>query len=370
MKKIERVKRISVCTLLFIILAAIGIVTFTGAEAVSLMINDERVGGVYEPIWDETRTRTLISSDFFRRYFDAEVIADGNSLTISKNGHTLLFSSGESQFIMDNIGGRNLSLPIEIKDGVFYLPIRFVCEAFNANVDWNQEEYMVIITEGSLTLPDNIKDYFEGVTVFDQSTIRFSGDKIIYVDPYTIAGEPHDADIILITHTHNDHFNIESIKKVIKDTTIILITADGVEKAKENGFLNVVAVFPNEEYMADGIAISTIPAYNMEKQNHKKEDSFVGYIITYNGKTYYAAGDTDYIPEMDEIDVDVAFLPIDGRFNMEETEAARAANAIAPKIAVPYHYNNFSTDKSAQVFTGLLDENISGVVMTFKMYAQ
>ena len=364
-------KKIFACVILFALISAIGIAlsfAVSAADVVSLTVDDEPVYAEYQPIWDETRTRILVLSDFFSKYFDAQVNVTESTVTILQNGHSLLFNVGESQFTMDNIGGRNLSAPIEKQNGLIYLPVRFVCEAMNAMVEWNQENHSVSIKKGSLTLQDDIKPYFEGITVFDQSTIRFSGDTVIYVDPYTISGEPHDADVILVTHTHNDHFNIDSIKKIIKDTTILLVTADGVDKAKENGFENVIAVVPNENYTPGGINVRTIPAYNISKQNHKKENNFVGYIVTYNDKTYYAAGDTDYIPEMNDLNVDVAFLPIDGRFNMEETEAAAAANAIAPKIAVPYHYNNFSAEANAKAFTELLNEGISGAVMTFKMY--
>ncbi|MCL2122401.1 MAG: hypothetical protein FWH28_09155, partial [Clostridiales bacterium] len=61
-------------------------------------------------------------------------------------------------------------------------------------------------------------------------------------------------------------------------------------------------------------------------------------------------------------------LPIDGRFNMDEVEAARAANAIAPKVAVPYHFNNFSSEAKARDFNSLLDEKVTGIILTFKMY--
>ena len=65
--------------------------------------------------------------------------------------------------------------------------------------------------------------------------------------------------------------------------------------------------------------------------------------------------------------IDVAFLPIDGKYNMGAEEAAEAANAIMPKVAVPYHYNNFVPEDRAEKFTGLLNENIKGAIVTFKM---
>ena len=125
------------------------------------------------------------------------------------------------------------------------------------------------------------------------------------------------------------------------------------------------------DYEADRIKFSTVAAYNTaeERQNHKQEFNWVGYIITINGYTYYSAGDSDFTEEMKSISkpIDVAFLPIDGKYNMGAEEAAEAANAIMPKVAVPYHYNNFVPEDRAEEFTGLLNENIKGAIVTFKM---
>ena len=323
----------------------------------------------YNPIWNDNHNRVLIKPEFFVDYFGSEVTAEGETVIISKNGRSISFTGSENRFVMDGIGGGNLESANLVSDGEFYIPLRFMCEALGAIVEWKADAAEVTI--GNLSLPEEAAPYMKGVKVFDQSTIRLEGERIIYIDPYRIAGEPHDADIILVTHTHNDHFDIESIKKVMKGSTILLIAGEGgAEKAGENGVRNVTSVVPNNEYTVDGLVIKTVPAYNIspERQNHKPEHSFVGYIVRINDITYYAAGDTDYVEDMNAIDADVVFLPIDGRFNMGESEAARAANAIFPKVAVPYHYNNFSTEAKARDFVSLLDDGIIGVIMTFKMY--
>ncbi len=183
-------------------------------------------------------------------------------------------------------------------------------------------------------------------------------------------GEPKDADVIFITHTYNDHYEIDSIRRVMKPSTVIYITEDGVEQAKADGLANVVGVVPNNNYDADGIKFSTVSTYNTsaDRQNHKKKYNWVGYIIDINGYTYYSAGDSDFTEEMKKITkpIDVDFLPIDGN-NMPSEEAAKAANVIVPKVAVPYHYNNFVTENRAEDFVLLLDKDIKGAVVTFKM---
>lgn len=321
--------------------------------------------------WNADHTRLLADEAFVEKSFEAGIEVKGNSIDVSKNGHILHFETDNEFYIMDNLGGRKIDCLAEIIDGKAYLPIRYICEAFGALVAYDAQTQSVNITNGAVSMDESIKPYFENVEVFDQSTVRITGEKTIYIDPRRVLGEPHDADIIFITHTHNDHYEIDSIKRVMKPSTVVYITEDGVEQAKSDGLTNVTGVVPGMDYNADGIKFSTIAAYNTaaERQNHKKEFNWVGYIITINGYNYYSAGDTDFTEEIKNISkpVDVAFLPIDGKYNMPAEQAAEAANAIKPKVAVPYHYNNFVPEDKALQFISLLNEDIKGAVVTFKM---
>jgi L-ascorbate metabolism protein UlaG (beta-lactamase superfamily) len=60
-------------------------------------------------------------------------------------------------------------------------------------------------------------------------------------------------------------------------------------------------------------------------------------VVTWAGERLYFAGDTDLIPEMAEIDCDVALLPIGGTYTMDVEEAAQAVAVIGPQVAVPMH---------------------------------
>ena len=340
------------------------------ADNVSVLVNGNRIDEQkYNPVWNNQYNQILVKPAFFADYFAAEVSFENGVTTIAKNSHTISVTEAETRLVMDGIGGRNLTSANLVLDGEGYIPLRYACESLGAQVDWTNNAAAVGVAD--LSLPDEIAPYLKGVTVFDQSSIRLSGSKVIYVDPYRIAGEPQDADIILVTHTHADHMDLDSIKRVMKDSTVLLIAGEGgAERAGESGIDAIITAMPDSEHTVDGIKIKAIPAYNTspERQNHKPEHNFVGYIVELDGVTYYAAGDTDYIDDMNDLEVDVAFLPIDGRFNMDEVEAARAANAIAPKVAVPYHFNNFSSEAKARDFNSLLDEKVTGIILTFKMY--
>ena len=208
------------------------------------------------------------------------------------------------------------------------------------------------------------KDLLEGVSHFKQSTIRIKGERTIYIDPFSIDGEPKDADIIFVTHTHGDHFSIADIKKVMKSDAVLVVTADGVENARKEGFKNATSVVPSKAYTVAGISFETVPSYNIDKEYHRKDSNWVGYIINLNGRTYYAAGDTDVIPEMDGIKADVAFLPVGGTYTMTASQAAAAANIIRPFVAVPIHFADIvGTVEDAQKFVEGLDSGIKGVIL-------
>lgn len=92
---------------------------------------------------------------------------------------------------------------------------------------------------------------------------------------------------------------------------------------------NMILLEPNQEISLDDILIHTIPSYNLDKDFHKKENNWLGYIIKLDNVTYYIPGDTDMIPEMDHIqDIDVLFIPIGGVYTMDCIEAAKAVEFI------------------------------------------
>ena len=194
------------------------------------------------------------------------------------------------------------------------------------------------------------------IEVLIHSSIKFSKGLIIYFDPYKIDRDYHDADIIFITHDHYDHYSPLDIKKVIKDDTIIVAPQDIGEKLSTN---NIIGVVPNKNYEVLNIKFKTIPAYNVNKNFHPKENNWVGYLLEYNNIKYYIAGDTDITKENQNIVCDVAFVPIGGVYTMDYQEAAKLINKIKPRIAVPIHYGLIVVNKDDGIkFSKLLNNNI------------
>ena len=213
---------------------------------------------------------------------------------------------------------------------------------------------------------NNTKKLIENIKVLCHSSIVINAEKFIYIDPFRIKQNYENADIILITHDHYDHYSEEDIQKVKKEDTIIVIPEDLLENVRKLGFIkdNIIAVKPNEKYTVENIAIETILAYNINKNFHPKENNWLGYILTIENIKYYIAGDTDITDENKEVKCDVALVPIGGTYTMDYKEAAELINYIKPKIAIPTHYSEIVGKKEDAIeFVKLINPDIDSAIL-------
>lgn len=180
----------------------------------------------------------------------------------------------------------------------------------------------------------------ENVELFCHNSIKLSGSKKIYIDPFQIEEEFHDADIVFSTHSHYDHFSEDDIEKVMNENTVIVTPDSSRELAYSltKDREKVLLVEPDKEYVVKEILFTTTYAYNKEKSYHPKSEKWVGYLIELDGVKYYIAGDTDDVKELANIECDVAFLPVGGKYTMDYQEAAGLANKIKAKVVIPTHY--------------------------------
>ena len=199
------------------------------------------------------------------------------------------------------------------------------------------------------------------ISINCHSSIKINGEKIIYIDPYKIKEINKDADLIFITHEHYDHYSIEDINKIKKSNTRFI-----VPKSMKNRLVideisesDIISVDVKNKYSVDDIEFETIPAYNINKSFHPKNNNWVGYIININNIKYYIAGDTDITDEAINVKCDIAFIPIGGTYTMDYKEAATLTNKIKPKYAIPIHYGLIvGKYEDAIKYSNLLDKEI------------
>ena len=196
--------------------------------------------------------------------------------------------------------------------------------------------------------------------LLNHASVKIKDKWVIYVDPFGI-GRGEKADFILISHKHFDHLSPNDLKKIIKPETIII----AAEECKENlaviskSVSLVTYLKPNQNIKVGDFFVETVPAYNTNKPYHPKEDQKLGFIVNLSLGRVYLAGDTDLIPEMKSLrDIEIAFLPVSGKYVMTAEEAAKAVEIIRPKVVIPYHYDAVGSRKDAEKLKSLTKFNV------------
>ncbi len=192
------------------------------------------------------------------------------------------------------------------------------------------------------------------ITYLKHAGFKIKGSSIVlYIDPYEVTKDLEKADLILVTHEHFDHMDIKSIKNLSKSDTIVVHPSGCIVEGYETCEVNT-----GEKIDIKGVTIEAIPAYNIDKPFHK--EGCVGYIVTVDGVRIYHAGDTDRIPEMKGLEVDVALLPIGGTYTMDVKDAIEATKDIKAKYYIPMHYGAIpNTEADPEKFK----EKVDGAVI-------
>jgi L-ascorbate metabolism protein UlaG (beta-lactamase superfamily) len=179
---------------------------------------------------------------------------------------------------------------------------------------------------------------------------RFEG-KVIHADPWSQLADYAQlpkADLVLVTHDHRDHLDLQAIESVRKDSTVIVAPETAAKQIK-----GAVVMKNGDAKTFLGIPVEAVPAYNLVHMRspgvpyHPKGQGN-GYVITFASKRVYIAGDTENTPEMKGLqDIFAAFLPMNLPFTMTPEMVADAARAFRPKILYPYHFGDTDVQKLA-----------------------
>jgi len=145
---------------------------------------------------------------------------------------------------------------------------------------------------------------------FDVSAILYHGTKTIYFDPYNLSGDLPTADLILISHGHSDHADLESLQKIVGPGTVLIISpsVEGFYKNNQEA-IGVAATILGEGETTEtgGVTVEAVAAY--DTRFHLRQNGGTGFVVSIDGGRIYFAGGTGFYPEMAEIESDVTIYP-------------------------------------------------------------
>ena len=145
---------------------------------------------------------------------------------------------------------------------------------------------------------------------------------VIYIDPFAGSGYDKPADMVLVTHQHDDHNQIDLITQ--KPGCKIISNEEALLGGK------------HQTITSGDIVIEAVEANN---KNHDPTQC-VGYIVTVDGIKIYFSGDTSKTKSMESFakkKIDYFFFPCDGFYNMDMEEAAECASLVSAKVNIPIH---------------------------------
>ncbi len=199
-----------------------------------------------------------------------------------------------------------------------------------------------------------------GITFIGHGTLMFTfQDKVIHVDPWSNLADYNQlpkADIVLITHEHHDHLDLNAIELIKEEDTLVVLT----EECSEKTGTGLVMKHGDVQTLKDMI-IEAVPAYNIQHkrdngQHFHPKGAGNGYILTFGELRVYVAGDTENIPEMKDIkNIDIAFLPMNLPYTMTPEMVADAAKMVKPNILYPYHFGNTDTNQLIELLRNQKD---------------
>ena len=200
------------------------------------------------------------------------------------------------------------------------------------------------------------------IEVLTHSSIRIRSDRgTIYVDPFRMRDEPHDADYIFVTHEHYDHFSPGDIAGAAKEGAVLIVPESMKARAEKetDGKYTVITAYPGSTFELDDFSFEAVPAYNRLKPFHPRSAEWLGYVFILGDERIYVAGDTDLTVEARQVRCDVALVPVGGTYTMNAKQAAELVNTIRPATAIPTHYGGpVGNEKDCEEFTAKVDPGI------------
>jgi len=230
---------------------------------------------------------------------------------------------------------------------IIFLAVGF----FVLNTYTNQQKQGETPRKMEETMEKNTKNDLLGmITPIEHASMQIRlGAQVIDVDP--VGGKEKfshvsSPTIILVTDIHSDHMSADTLKAVSTKATKIVVPQSVFNELPKDIPGEMIIMKNGQSQQVQGIEIEAIPMYNIPESPsafHTKGRGN-GYVLEYNKKRIYIAGDTSATPEMKALkNIDIAFIPMNLPYTMDVNEAADGVLAFKPKIVVPYHYRGSDT---------------------------
>jgi len=180
---------------------------------------------------------------------------------------------------------------------------------------------------------------------------------VVYIDPWSevLTDEPHDGDVVFVTHDDFDHWDPDAIEAAAAaDAEIVVYEAIDTAALDRD-----VTPLPYDGSLSvAGIDVEAVPAYNRADGAHVDDEGnpfhaereVVGLLLSFDGTTVYFTSDTDFLPAHEDIRADVFVPPIGGHYTMDRHEAVEFVKSVDPELVLPVHYDTFEaieTDAAA-----------------------
>jgi L-ascorbate metabolism protein UlaG (beta-lactamase superfamily) len=216
-------------------------------------------------------------------------------------------------------------------------------------------------TENPMTKPAE-QSAVKMTPIFHSAVVLEYDGKTIFIDPYD-KPEKFEGfaapDMVVITHTHGDHFNKDVLSALDLSKAELFGPEAVISQATEFGFAKMTTLENGDDVAQGDISIEAVASYNLPKSADAPHPpgKFNGYVIELGNERYYFSGDTGPIDEMRALkDIDFAFVCMNLPYTMTMEDAADAVLDFKPRVVYPFHYRNkdgsfMDTKKFAEMVT-------------------
>ncbi|WP_136601439.1 MBL fold metallo-hydrolase [Salinigranum halophilum] len=181
---------------------------------------------------------------------------------------------------------------------------------------------------------------------------------VVYIDPWrdVVDGEPGDADVVVVTHDDDDHYDPDGIDAVSNDATTV-VAYEAIDTSDLGRPVTPLAA--DATVTVHGLSVEAVPAYNRADGDHVDDDGnpyhavgeVVGVVVDIGDTTVYFPSDTDFLDDHRDLRADVVIPPIGGTYTMDRHEAAALAEAVGAALVLPVHYDTFEAiETDAEAF--------------------